>query len=136
MEALLILRERLTYPNRWCELTQMLGRPEPELSLIFNEIVTDIHERFGDLLHNLDVWLHPQAFARAVFDKGSPLRDCWGFIDGTARSICRPTKNQRIMFSGHKRTYCLKFQSVVAPNGLICHLFGPLEGQRHDAFVE
>ena len=26
------------------------------------------------------------------------------------------------------------FQSVVAPNGLICHLFGPLEGRRHDAF--
>ena len=27
------------------------------------------------------------------------------------------------------------FQSVVAPNGLICHLFGPLEGRRHDAFM-
>ncbi|KAK2566218.1 hypothetical protein P5673_009686, partial [Acropora cervicornis] len=37
MEALLILLQRLTYPNRWCELTQMFGRPEPELSLIFNE---------------------------------------------------------------------------------------------------
>ena len=72
--------------------------------------MTDIHERFGDLLHNLDVWLHPQAFARAVFDRGSPLTDCWGFIDGTARPICRPVKNQRIMFSGHKRTHCLKFQ--------------------------
>ena len=27
------------------------------------------------------------------------------------------------------------FQSVVAPNGLICHLFGPLEGRHHDAFM-
>ena len=27
------------------------------------------------------------------------------------------------------------FQSVVAPNGIICHLFGPLEGRRHDAFM-
>ena len=27
------------------------------------------------------------------------------------------------------------FQSVVAPNELICHLFGPLEGRRHDAFM-
>jgi len=27
------------------------------------------------------------------------------------------------------------FQSVITPNGLICHLFGPLEGRRHDAFM-
>lgn len=38
MEALLILLRRLTYPNRWCELTHMFGRPEPELSMIFNEV--------------------------------------------------------------------------------------------------
>ena len=67
--------------------------------------------RFGHLLHNLDlVWLDPQAFAEAIFEKGSPLRDCWGFIDGTARPICRPIRNQKIMFSGHKRTHCVKFQ--------------------------
>lgn len=26
-------------------------------------------------------------------------------------------------------------QSIVAPNGLIAHLFGPVEGKRHDAFM-
>lgn len=29
----------------------------------------------------------------------------------------------------------LWFQSVVSPNGMICHLFGPVEGRRHDAFM-
>lgn len=24
---------------------------------------------------------------------------------------------------------------MVAPNGMICHMFGPLEGRRHDAFM-
>lgn len=24
---------------------------------------------------------------------------------------------------------------MIAPNGMICHLFGPLEGRRHDAFM-
>lgn len=24
---------------------------------------------------------------------------------------------------------------MVAPNGMVCHLFGPLEGRRHDAFM-
>ena len=37
-----------------------------------------IHRRFGHLLHNLDLdWLDPQAFAEAIFEKGSPLRDSW-----------------------------------------------------------
>lgn len=27
------------------------------------------------------------------------------------------------------------FQSVIAPNGVIAHLFGPIEGKRHDAFM-
>jgi len=57
---------------------------------------------------------------------------CFGFIDGTVRSICRPTKYQRVCYNGHKRVHGLKFQSVVLPNGLIGHLFAPLEGRRHD----
>ena len=34
---------------------------------------------------------------------------------------------------GHKRVHALKFQSVVAPNGLIANLFGPVKGHRHDS---
>jgi hypothetical protein len=30
---------------------------------------------------------------------------------------------------------CFYFQSVVAPNGLIAHMFEPIEGRRHDAFM-
>ena len=26
-------------------------------------------------------------------------------------------------------------QSITAPNGLIAHMFGPIEGRRHDAFM-
>ena len=63
------------------------------------------------LLESLDlVWMDPAAFANAVHAKGAPLNQCWGFIDGTAHPISRPTLNQRIMFSGHKRVHCLKFQ--------------------------
>lgn len=38
-------------------------------------------------------------------------------------------------------SFCLTFivlfllQAVEAPNGLIAHLFGPIEGRRHDAFM-
>lgn len=33
------------------------------------------------------------------------------------------------------KTYFFVFQSVVSPDGMICHLFGPIEGRRHDAFM-
>ena len=29
----------------------------------------------------------------------------------------------------------LLMQSVVTPNGLVAHMFGPTEGKRHDAFM-
>ena len=37
------------------------------------------------------------------------------------------------MCNGYKKVYAIKFQSVVAPNGLIANLFGPVEGRRHDS---
>ncbi|CAL8106332.1 unnamed protein product [Orchesella dallaii] len=49
--------------------------------------------------------------------------------------MCRPQLHQRAVYNGHKRVHALKFQSIVAANGLIANLFGPVEGRRHDAFL-
>ena len=38
IEALMILLWRLSYPNRWGDLVPLLGRAEPELSVIFSEV--------------------------------------------------------------------------------------------------
>ena len=124
----------------------------------------DVYDRFSCRLSSLDlVWLNVAAFSDAIHAKGAALDNCWGFIDGTVRPIARPSKNQSIMYSGHKRVHCIKFQvqnnfslyacilalcalymqlkslfplqSLVTPNGLIAHLFGPIEGKRHDAFM-
>ena len=65
--------------------------------------------------------------------QGAPLPNCVGFIDGTLRAICRPTRHQRIVYNGHKRFHGLKFQSVVTPDGIVAHLFGPVVGRVHDA---
>ena len=75
------------------------------------QIVEHIHGEFGHLLTSLDlVWLDPVTFAEAIHNKGAALDNCWGFIDGTTRSISRPRNGQRVVFSGHKRTHCFKFQ--------------------------
>ena len=56
-------------------------------------------------------------------------------MDGTVRPICRPGKNQRVVYNGRKRIDALKFQSVVTPIGLIANLYGPVEGRRHNSTV-
>ena len=47
---------------------------------------------------------------------------------GQLRPVCRQNNNQRTLFNGHKLIHAIKFQSVVAPNGLIVNLHGPVEG--------
>lgn len=133
-EGLLILLKRFSYPCRLSDMIPRFGRSVPELSLILNEVIDFIYTNHGYLLRDLDQpWLnsnHLENFARAVYEKGAALENCWGFVDGTVRPICRPGENQRTVYNGHKRVHALKFQSVVAPNGLIANLYGPV-GKLH-----
>ena len=39
------------------------------------------------------------------------------------------------MYNDHKRVHAFKYQSVIAPNGLIANFYGPLEGSRHDSYL-
>ena len=67
-----------------------------------------------------------QTYADAIRMKGSALPNCFGFIDGTVRPICRPQENQRIVYNGHKRVYGLKYQSVALLCGMIANMYGPV----------
>ena len=49
------------------------------------------------------------------------------------RRVCRPGRNQRVLYNGHKKVHAIKFQSVATPNGLVANLFGLVEGKRHDS---
>ena len=71
-----------------------------------------------------------EALANSIQQSGAALDNCWGFVDGTVRPVCRPGRNQRVFYNGHKKVHSLKFQSVAAPNGLAANLFGPVEGKR------
>ncbi|XP_068692273.1 uncharacterized protein [Montipora foliosa] len=123
-EALCLLLRRFAYPCRYEDLVSRFGRPVPQLSMVVNEMMDFLYTRYGHLLSSFDQpWL----------SSGAALDNCWGFIDGTVRPVCRPGLNQRVLYNGHKRVHAIKFQSVVAPNGLIANLFGPVEGRRHDS---
>ena len=136
-EALCIFLKRFAYPCRYGDLIPRFSRPAPQLSMISNQISDHIYNNFNQLLRDLNQpWLSPQnlrLFADAVHQKGAPLNNCWGFVDGTVRPICRPEKNQRILYNGHKRVHSIKFQSVATPSGMIASLHGPFEGRKHDS---
>ena len=135
-EGLCVLLRRLAYPNRLTDLVPIFGLHPTHLSIVFNTVLNIVYDRFGHLLTNINQpWLAEgqlREFARVAHVTGLPIVNCWGFIDGTVMPICRPTRNQREVYNGHKRTHALKYQSVVTPNGLIANMFGPMEGRRHD----
>ena len=134
-EILMITLRRLAYPVRWNDLKMFFGVSVSTLSLTFQYAIEKIHQDFNHLLVFDSRRIIPllSGYAEAVAKKGAPLQNCVGFIDGTARFICRPTFNQQDYFSGHKRAHCLKFQAVMMPDGIISHLSGPWNGRRHDA---
>lgn len=139
-EALCILLRRLAYPNRLCDLELFFGRHSSVISSVTNILLERIDRSFGHLLDDVSQlkWLSAtdlDELSEAVYNKGAPLRNCWAFIDGTARPICRPSQNQQEYFSGHKRLHALKYQALMCANGLICELDGPYPGKRHDAGI-
>ena len=132
-----LLLRRLSYPCRYHDLIPRFGRPVPELCMLTNTVLDGMYDNHG---HRLTSWNQPflspaylERYAHTITMKGSPLTNCFGFIDATVRQISNPGENQRILYSGHKRVHSLKFQSVALPNGLIANLYGPVEGRRHDA---
>jgi len=76
------------------------------------------------------------AYAAAIAGKDAPLQTSLGFIDGTLVRIARTGRGlQRVFYSGHKRCHAIKLQSICTPDGLLFHLFGPVEGRRHDMLL-
>jgi hypothetical protein len=117
---------------------EMFGRTESQLSRIVTHMLNDLYDKFHHLLEFDERRLTApklEELAQTVAARGAPLDRCFGFIDGTLREVCRPSLGQRQLFSGHKRTHGLKFQSVVTPDGIIIHMSGPWAGRHHDAHM-
>lgn len=98
--------------------------------MIFNTVVEFLYNEHGHLISRWnEVLLSPlnlQRYAEFIAGKGAPSKNCFGFVDGTVRPVCRPIRNQKTVFNGHKTVHSLKFQSVILPNGMIANLYGPV----------
>ncbi|KAH9119074.1 hypothetical protein LEN26_011803 [Aphanomyces euteiches] len=134
VEAVLILLRRLSYPNRWIELSMQFGRSKPVLCRIFQFILSTLYEKYKEkIMFDTKIMQEYAASSMTAISKRSRIQlRCMGFVDGTVRPIARPTLFQRQAYNGHKRVHALKFQSIVMTNRLIVSLNGPIEGRRHD----
>ena len=114
-EGLCIVLKQLAYPCRYNDLISIYSRPVPEISMISNTVTDFTFEHHGhritELNHTILNHHALQTYAEVVSDKGAALNNCFGFVDGTVRPICRPNTN---------------FQSIAIPNGLIANLYGPV----------
>ena len=128
---LLVELFRLPFPTTLLFMERVFGIKIEKLSRIFNNGIAYLHDKFRAKL-NLDVGLlhaRKDVYSLGISDKcGNLLQHCMGFIDATQMRCCRPIVFQEAVYNGHKRAHGLKFQSIVCPDGMIGHLFGPVEG--------
>lgn len=134
-----ILARRLGTVSRWSDLEMEFGMFAPALNEIFYEALEFMFENYGHLVTAFNtefIQLNAGRYAAAIESAGAPLNNCVGFIDVTNLYIARPKGTmQRATYNGHKRRNCLKMQAISLPDGLIYHLFGPVDGRRHDITV-
>ena len=130
IEGICLLLRRLAYPCRYSDLIPRFGRAEPEISMITKKMTDFV---FDEHSHRVLQWnyflLSPpklQGYADAISGRVAALDNCFGFIYGTVRPICKPATHQRVAYNGHKRIHALKFQAVALPNGMIANLYGPV----------
>ena len=132
VEALCTILKRFTDPCRFIDIIQILARPGPQLSIICSQVTSFMYKNRNYLLSNLSQPrlspLRLQGFCDTIYQKGTALSHCQGFVDGRVWSISRPNENQRILYNGHKKVHAIKFQSVIAPNGLVANFVGRLKG--------
>ena len=77
IEALCVLLKRFAYPIRYS-----------------NAMMDIIYNQHCHRLRNCNqAWLSPanlQTYADVIHEAGAPYTNCWGFVDGTVRPVCRP----------------------------------------------
>ena len=121
LEALCICLRRYAFPCRYADMIPRFGRPVPQLCMAAYFITEIIYNRFSYLLTELDQpWLSPQnlqTYACAIHNSGAALDNCWGFVDGTVRPICRPGGIREWSIMATKGCMPLNFKLLLPPMG-------------------
>ncbi|ETV64058.1 hypothetical protein H257_18998 [Aphanomyces astaci] len=112
VEALCILLRRFAVPDRWSDLITIFGN-------IFLHVLDHIYSNFAEIifLDRKRISLKLHEFSQAVVAKGAEVHNVWD------------------VYNRHKRRHAVKYQTLVAPDGIIAHAFGLIEGRRPDLTI-
>ena len=131
MEGLCIALKRFYYPCRYSDMIPRFAKPECASALHDSKHNSGFYLQYAWPSHHAMEQLFAKATkAGAVCScgcrEGAVLDNCYEFIDGIVRPICRPQDNQRVVYNGHKRVHAIKFQSLTVQYGMIAQTYGPV----------
>ena len=134
-----VVLRRLASPTRWADLELLFGLQTSQLSEVFWEGMQHFLAERSKLILGEPVgsfWAPRfEECGEAVEKKSNAFENVVAFIDGTNLAVSRPSGeniDQRVLYNGHKRKHCIKFQALTTPCGMAMHVAGPIEGRRHD----
>ena len=138
IEAFCMLLYYCGRPRSLKDIGKVFGRSKSMVSHILQLAFIFVHFRGKSILY----WDQQrltipkiQDYVQAASEKvgAGGLANIFGYIDGTFIDTARPLENQEADYNGWKHSHGLKFQGVMAPDGIIMHLGGPYKATVHDA---
>ncbi|QRV82757.1 DDE superfamily endonuclease [Ceratobasidium sp. AG-Ba] len=138
--ALTILLNRLSYPNRLCDLEWRYGIAATTLSTVINQLSEFVFDYWAEpLLTGFNSKLltagQLDSYASAIHSRGAPMNNIFGFMDVTFNCVSRPKEGQEASYSGYKKRHANKHNAIATPDGLIVHCSLPVEGRCADSTV-
>ena len=135
--GLLICLYHLAYPCRIRpEMECFFGMRKSHISAVLSCFFDVLYDLANNYLSNPVIFQNNFLYYSNLIQAKSQVNlHVWGFIDGTVRRTCCPIHYSVESFSGHKKCYGIKFQAIMAPDGIIASIFGPVPAGRHDAFL-
>ena len=125
-ESLLVFLWRCAHPLSLGYIMPFFGKSRPWLSRVWNGVLDDIIERWGERITMDKHMMSPERIEVYTAAIGNSLGDdsIFGFIDGTEIRVCRPgEEDQRPFWSGHKKQHTLGHLLIILPNGLFGAVF-------------
>lgn len=136
--CLLLYLARLSFPRRLVgDMEGLFGMRKSSISASIDTFSSALYQVSSQYLENPSIW-RPRmpAYAACIGAKsGNLVPNICGFLDATIRRTRRPSYFQRRMYTMYRRLHCLKYQSVVTPDGYIAVLHGPFPGAHHDSRI-
>jgi len=148
--AVLFMLYRLAFPSRLISDQDSWGCDFSTLSRVFNaalNVCFDLHqmkvceniawygERFDLYRHSIQAKIIKSPLNPVQNRIPQSLSDVFGFIDGTAREICRPGGGiQNPFWNGYHHGHFLMYQGVSFPDGMVV-ISGPEPGYYTDLML-